>query len=96
VKITLSIAAALFLLISGIMVVFDIKPDSENYDILAKNRFTGLGFGIMYKEGLEIWEFAHTVHGGLAERCIFGLRSDSMQRNNYGRGEKYDTSFFLR
>ena len=48
-----------------------IKFNYDDYDILLKNRLTKLGFGIMYKEKFEIWHFAHTVHGGIAEKPLY-------------------------
>ncbi len=51
--------------------IYDIKFNYDDYDILLKNRLTKLGFGIMYKEKFEIWHFAHTVHGGIAEKPLY-------------------------
>ena len=61
----------LFLVIVVILVVYDIRFSNDGYDILLHNRFTQLGFGINYKEGFEIWIFAKTVHGGIAERRFY-------------------------
>ena len=60
------IALILLLLIILTLAVYDIKLNSDGYDILLRNRFTKLGFGIDYKDGLQIWHFARTVHGGRA------------------------------
>jgi len=55
----------------AILIIYDIRFDDDAYDILLKNRFTKLGFGIDYQEGFEIWHFAHTVHGGIAEKRLY-------------------------
>jgi len=65
------IALILLLLIILTLTVYDIKLNSDGYDILLRNRFTKLGFGIDFKGGLEIWHFAHTVHGGIAEKPLY-------------------------
>lgn len=54
-----------------LLVIYDIRFHSDEYDILLRNRFTGLGFGVDYKTGLAVSIFAHTVHGGLAERHFY-------------------------
>ena len=59
------------LMITVLLVTFNIAINEDSYDILLKNRFTGLGFGVNYKDGFEIWHFAHTVHGGLAENRLY-------------------------
>ena len=61
----------LLLLVTAILTVYDIQFNYDNYDILLHNRFTKLGFGIDYKEGFEIWHFAHTIHGGKAEKRLY-------------------------
>lgn len=61
----MALPAILFLLI------YDIKFNYDSYDILFHNRISKLGFGIMYKKGFEVWQFAHTVHGGMAEKRFY-------------------------
>jgi len=70
-KLALLVLALILVFLIGILVVYDIRFDVGGYDILLKNRFTGLGFGIDYREGFEIWHFAHTVHGGIAEKRLY-------------------------
>ncbi len=70
-KIMKVIVVTLVLLIFVTLALYDIKFNYDGYDILLKNRFTKLGFGIEYKKGLGIWHFAHTVHGGIAEKRLF-------------------------
>jgi hypothetical protein len=58
------------------LAVYDVRINADGYNILLKNRLTGLGFGILHpgiynKNGFEIWSFAHTVHGGLAEKPLW-------------------------
>jgi|GEM_PF-6830336 len=65
------IALILLSLIILTLTVYDIKLNSDGYDILLRNRFTKLGFGIDYKDGLQIWHFARTVHGGRAEKPLY-------------------------
>jgi hypothetical protein len=70
-----------------VLFVFDIRLDDNAYDVLLKNRFTGLGYGIDWcgnrtatpqkqcmkdhRSSFEIWDFAHTVHGGIAENRFY-------------------------
>lgn len=70
-RITKVIVLILLLFTTLTLVVYDIRFNYDGYDILLRNRFTKLGFGIHYKEGFEIWHFAHTVHGGIAEKRLF-------------------------
>jgi hypothetical protein len=61
--------------------VYDIRFNSDGYDILLKNRITKLGLGVTWcadnrcmedhKSKFEIWHFAHTVHGGIAENRLY-------------------------
>lgn len=61
----------LLLVIVVTLVIYDIRFNYDGYDILLRNRLTKLGFGIDYREGFEIWHFAHTVHGGIAEKPLY-------------------------
>ncbi|MBU4311657.1 MAG: hypothetical protein KJ706_02920 [Candidatus Omnitrophica bacterium] len=65
----LSLLSVIFITVT--LAVYDIKFNYDDYDILLRNRLTKLGFGIMYKEKFEIWHFAHTVHGGIAEKLLY-------------------------
>jgi len=68
------ILSLLLLIVSATIItlcIYDITFNRDDYDILLKNRLTKLGFGIMYKEKFEIWHFAHTVHGGRAEKLLY-------------------------
>lgn len=69
-KIMKFIILTLFLLSVITLIVYDIRFNHDGYDILLRNRFAKLGFGIDYKEGFEIWHFAHTVHGGIANKRL--------------------------
>lgn len=74
-KILLITAILLITVFLLVIAICEIKFNYNGYDILLKNRFTelgqGWGYGIHYKGGLEVWIFARTVHGGLAERPIY-------------------------
>lgn len=78
----LALALSLAGILTAILIVYDIRLDDDAYNLLLKNRFTGLGFGITlcneknrcmddHKSKFEIWHFAHTVHGGLAENRLY-------------------------
>lgn len=60
----------LLLFVIVVLAIYDINLNTNGYDILLRNRFTKLGFGVLYKNGFEIWHFAHTVHGGIAEKPL--------------------------
>jgi hypothetical protein len=76
------IILSLGIILAVIFAVYDTKFNSDDYDILLKNRFTKLGFGVMFcgeknhcmenhKSSFEIWHFAHTVHGGIADNRLY-------------------------
>lgn len=53
------------------LAVYNIKFNSDDYDILLRNRFTKLGFGIDYKDGLGIWYFTHNACGGITANPLY-------------------------
>lgn len=83
-RITVVLLSSVFIVLFSI---YDIRLNDDVFDILLKNRFTGLGFGIIlcgnktatpqkqcmddHKSSFEIWHFAHTVNGGLADNRLY-------------------------
>ena len=59
------------LLVLGAAITYDIKLNDDGFDVLLKNRFTKLGWGIQYKDDFSIWHFAHTVRGGTATKQLY-------------------------
>ena len=57
-----------------IVFFYEVKFTSPNpdYDIILFNRKNPKeGFGVKYKEGLEVWEFKKGQFGGMAESCVW-------------------------
>ncbi len=53
---------------------YDIKFLSNNscYDIMVLNRWNrNYGWGVVYREGFEIWQFSENIHRGMAECRIY-------------------------
>ena len=61
-------------LICVMFLTYRIEFQTDSYDVKFVNRITGLGWGIQLSPHFEIWEFAYTVHGGMAEKRFFPLR----------------------
>ena len=72
-----TVISAITVFLVSVVVVYDVRFNDDSYDIWLRNRFTKLGYGIDYKEGLELWHFAHTVHGGRAEKRFFSYQVGS-------------------
>lgn len=89
----------LLLLIVVASIVYNISLNYDGYDILLRNRFTKLGFGIMYKNSLEIWHFAHTIYGGKAEKRLLRFEKSIQEISNLQGSwwfENKDSTFELK
>jgi hypothetical protein len=86
---------ALAVIVAVILTAYDIRLDDSAYNILLKNRLTKLGFGVVvcggvqnrcmedHKSKFEIWHFAHTVRGGIAENRFYPPISSADNTANF-------------
>ena len=65
----------------GLMLSFyDIKSNTGGYDILFSSRRNhNCGWGLKYKEGFEVWQFAENIHKGSFEHIVYPRYPDKKQ-----------------
>lgn len=62
---------ALLALATCFLGIYHVRFVYDNYDIHFHNRISKLGFAVKFDKGIEVWHFAHTIHGGKVEKILW-------------------------